>query len=184
MSCFFGYCRCWQPSDFWFGVLGCRGDSLVPPHSLTDTKLLYIASEYRHPTGGCLVLGRDVSARDRARSMVLFVPDPRHLQPQDRRLRGTRHRQRRSRRASGPAHCARRGRPCHAGAAGAARRQRRDIEGYHGLAMLYWLGIEPSYSRPRISDDNPYAEALFRTAKYRPEFPIKVCLPQCYDFIR
>jgi putative transposase len=41
------------------------------------------------------------------------------------------------------------------------------------LAMLHWLGIEPSYSRPRVSDDNPFAEALFRTAKYRPEFPAK-----------
>jgi transposase InsO family protein len=41
------------------------------------------------------------------------------------------------------------------------------------LAMLNWLGIKPSYSRPRVSDDNPYAEALFRTAKYRPEFPAK-----------
>ena len=41
------------------------------------------------------------------------------------------------------------------------------------LAMLHWLGIKPSYSRPRVSDDNPYAEALFRTAKYRPEFPSK-----------
>jgi transposase InsO family protein len=41
------------------------------------------------------------------------------------------------------------------------------------LAMLHWLGIEPSYSRPRVSDDNAFAEALFRTAKYRPEFPIK-----------
>jgi putative transposase len=40
------------------------------------------------------------------------------------------------------------------------------------LAMLHWLGIEPSYSRPRVSDDNAFAEALFRTAKYRPEFPI------------
>jgi putative transposase len=39
--------------------------------------------------------------------------------------------------------------------------------------MLHWLGIEPSYSRPRVSDDNPYAEALFRTAKYRAEFPVK-----------
>jgi transposase InsO family protein len=34
-------------------------------------------------------------------------------------------------------------------------------------------GIEPSYSRPRVSDDNAFAEALFRTAKYRPEFPLK-----------
>lgn len=39
------------------------------------------------------------------------------------------------------------------------------------LAMLHWLGIDPSYSRPRVSNDNAYAEALFRTAKYRPEFP-------------
>ena len=35
------------------------------------------------------------------------------------------------------------------------------------LAMLHWLGIKPSYSRPRVSDDNAFAEALFRTAKYR-----------------
>ena len=39
------------------------------------------------------------------------------------------------------------------------------------LAMLHWLGIKPSYSRPRVSNDNAHAEALFRTAKYRPEFP-------------
>jgi len=41
------------------------------------------------------------------------------------------------------------------------------------LAMLHWLGLKPSYSRPRVSDDNAYAESLFRTAKYRPEFPTK-----------
>ena len=39
------------------------------------------------------------------------------------------------------------------------------------LAMLNWLGVKPSYSRPRVSDDNAYAESLLRTAKYRPEFP-------------
>jgi transposase InsO family protein len=39
------------------------------------------------------------------------------------------------------------------------------------LAMLHWLGIKPSYSRPRVSDDNAFVEALFRTAKYRPQFP-------------
>jgi transposase InsO family protein len=41
------------------------------------------------------------------------------------------------------------------------------------LSMLHWLGVKPSYSRPRVSDDNAYAESLFRTAKYRPEFPTK-----------
>lgn len=41
------------------------------------------------------------------------------------------------------------------------------------LSMLNWLGVKPSYSRPRLSDDNAYAQALFRTAKYRLEFPLK-----------
>ena len=39
------------------------------------------------------------------------------------------------------------------------------------LAMLHWLGVKPSYSSPRVSDDNAFVESLFRTAKYRPEFP-------------
>jgi hypothetical protein len=47
------------------------------------------------------------------------------------------------------------------------------LKGTTVLAMLHWLGISPSYSRPRVSDDNAFAEALFRTAKYRPEFPAK-----------
>jgi transposase InsO family protein len=41
------------------------------------------------------------------------------------------------------------------------------------LAMLHWLKIKPSYSRPRVSDDNAFVESLFRTAKYRPQFPVK-----------
>ena len=47
------------------------------------------------------------------------------------------------------------------------------LKGTTVLAMLHWLGIAPSHSRPRVSDDNAFAEALFRTAKYRPEFPTK-----------
>src|SRR4051812_32697025 len=39
------------------------------------------------------------------------------------------------------------------------------------LAMMHWLGITASYSRPRVSDDNAFIESLFRTAKYRPQFP-------------
>ncbi len=45
------------------------------------------------------------------------------------------------------------------------------VKGTTVLAMLYWLGIKPSYSRPRVSDDNPFAEALFRTAKYPHDSP-------------
>lgn len=38
--------------------------------------------------------------------------------------------------------------------------------------MLYAdLGIIPSYSRPHVSDDNPYSEAAFKTLLYRPEMP-------------
>ena len=39
-------------------------------------------------------------------------------------------------------------------------------------ATLQQLGIEPSYSRPRVSNDNPYSESLFRTTKYRPDYPM------------
>ena len=39
------------------------------------------------------------------------------------------------------------------------------------LATLQWLGVAPSYSRPRVSNDNAYAESFFRTCKYRPEWP-------------
>jgi putative transposase len=41
------------------------------------------------------------------------------------------------------------------------------------LSTLQALGVSPSYSRPRVSDDNPFSEALFRTLKYRPSFPDK-----------
>ena len=30
---------------------------------------------------------------------------------------------------------------------------------------------KPTYSRPRVSDDNPFSESLFKTLKYCPEFP-------------
>lgn len=38
---------------------------------------------------------------------------------------------------------------------------------------LYDLGIIPSHSRPRVSNDNPYSESLFRTLKYCPKWPPK-----------
>ena len=41
------------------------------------------------------------------------------------------------------------------------------------LSTLQRLGVVSSFSRPRVSDDNPYAEAIFRTLKYRPGYPSK-----------
>jgi len=38
-------------------------------------------------------------------------------------------------------------------------------------AKLEELGITPSHSRPRVSNDNPFSEALFKTLKYRPSWP-------------
>jgi len=38
-------------------------------------------------------------------------------------------------------------------------------------AKLELLGVISSYSRPRVSNDNPYSESLFRTFKYRPGYP-------------
>lgn len=39
------------------------------------------------------------------------------------------------------------------------------------LATLQWLGVIPSFSRPSVSNDNPYSESLFKTMKYRPAYP-------------
>ena len=45
------------------------------------------------------------------------------------------------------------------------------MKGSTMLATLQRLGIVPSFSRPHTSDDNAYSESLFRTLKYRPEYP-------------
>jgi transposase InsO family protein len=45
------------------------------------------------------------------------------------------------------------------------------MKGSTMLATLQLLGVTPSFSRPRVSDDNPYSEALFRTLKYHPQYP-------------
>lgn len=45
------------------------------------------------------------------------------------------------------------------------------MKGATMLAKLESLGVLPSFSRPSVSDDNPYSEALFRTLKYHPSFP-------------
>jgi transposase InsO family protein len=47
------------------------------------------------------------------------------------------------------------------------------MKGATMLATLQRLGVVPSFSRPRVSDDNPYSESLFRTMKYRPNYPSK-----------
>jgi putative transposase len=44
------------------------------------------------------------------------------------------------------------------------------MKGASLLETLYMLGITPSKSRPRVSNDNPYAESIFRTCKYRPNY--------------
>ena len=47
------------------------------------------------------------------------------------------------------------------------------MKGATMLATLQRLGIVPSFSRPRVSDDNPYSESLFKTLKYCPQYPSK-----------
>jgi len=39
--------------------------------------------------------------------------------------------------------------------------------------LLDKLGITKSYSRPRVSNDNPFSESLFKTLKYTKDFPTK-----------
>ena len=45
------------------------------------------------------------------------------------------------------------------------------MKGATMLATLQALGVSPSFSRPAVSNDNPYSESLFRTLKYRPDYP-------------
>jgi len=47
------------------------------------------------------------------------------------------------------------------------------MKGATMLATLQVLGIVPSFSRPAVSNDNPYSESLFKTLKYRPNYPCK-----------
>ncbi|WP_370594645.1 DDE-type integrase/transposase/recombinase [Synechococcus sp. CBW1006] len=44
-------------------------------------------------------------------------------------------------------------------------------------ARLEELGVLRSFSRPRVSNDNPFSEALFRTFKYRPDYPSRGRVP-------
>ena len=47
------------------------------------------------------------------------------------------------------------------------------MKGAMMLVTLQRLGVIPSFSRPRVSDDNPYSESLFKTLKYCPKYPSK-----------
>ncbi len=46
------------------------------------------------------------------------------------------------------------------------------MKGSTMVATLRSLGVMASLSRPAVSNDNPYSESLFRTLKYRPEYPL------------
>jgi transposase InsO family protein len=45
------------------------------------------------------------------------------------------------------------------------------MKGSTMIATLQQLGVMPSFSRPSVSNDNPYSESLFKTLKYRPWYP-------------
>jgi putative transposase len=45
------------------------------------------------------------------------------------------------------------------------------MKSYSLKAKMEALGIVASHSRPRVSNDNPYSESLFKTLKYWPQWP-------------
>jgi transposase InsO family protein len=47
------------------------------------------------------------------------------------------------------------------------------MKGATMLATLQALGVMASLSRPAVSNDNPYSESLFKTLKYRPDYPLE-----------
>ncbi len=51
------------------------------------------------------------------------------------------------------------------------------------VLLLADLGVTKTHSRPYTSTDNPFSESLFKTAKYRPEFPERFgCLQHARSF--
>ncbi len=51
--------------------------------------------------------------------------------------------------------------------------------------LLADLGVTQSLGRPRVSNDNPYSEAHFKTVKYHPGFPGRFgCIEEAKDFCR
>lgn len=47
------------------------------------------------------------------------------------------------------------------------------MKGATMVATMQRLGVVPSFSRPSVSNDNPYSESLFKTLKYCPQYPSK-----------
>ena len=47
------------------------------------------------------------------------------------------------------------------------------MKGATMLATLQDLGVVPTFSRPSVSNDNPFSESLFKTLKYRPHYPAR-----------
>lgn len=47
------------------------------------------------------------------------------------------------------------------------------MKGATMLATMQKIGVMPSFSRPSVSNDNPFSESLFKTMKYGPHFPQK-----------
>ena len=47
------------------------------------------------------------------------------------------------------------------------------MKGATMLVTMQKLGVMPSFSRPSVSDDNPFSESLFKTLKYCPQYPTK-----------
>jgi hypothetical protein len=47
------------------------------------------------------------------------------------------------------------------------------MKGITLMALLKDLNVEVSHSRPRVSNDNPFIESLFKTLKYRVNYPLR-----------
>lgn len=47
------------------------------------------------------------------------------------------------------------------------------MKGITLMALLRELNVEVSHNRPRVSNDNPFIESLFKTLKYRVNYPLR-----------
>ncbi len=136
-----------------------------------------IKSQGRYRVWGCrtepgVELGHHQPADQRAWRLVVPLSGDRRLEPEGRglgccRTGGSNHRRRSGRQGLHP-------RADQQGPQAAAvphcRQRQRHTCGHAG-SQVGGAGSPGSFSRPKVSNDNPYSESLFRTAKYRPDYP-------------
>ncbi len=146
----------------------CRRRSTRAPQPARASELQKAGAFGDRPQPG-LELGPHETAGGAKVDVLPPVRAARHLQPLRRRLDACAPRVRKTGRPLGRRACAKQG----------IERGQLTVHADRGAApksktlaqMFTDLGVDASHSRPRVSNDNPFSEAQFKTYKYQPDYP-------------